>query len=71
MESYAPQNEKSGCRLTFFVLRSIRFPNPLSLTRHPPFRGNAGTCSASLRRTRVPPLLQLSSESLADAPARA
>ena len=46
--SYAPQNEKSGCRLTFFVLRSIRFSNPLSLTRHPPFRGNAGTCCASL-----------------------
>ena len=31
MESYAPQNEKSGCRLTFFVLRSIRSSNPLSL----------------------------------------
>lgn len=28
MESYAPQNEKSGCRLTFFVLRSIRFSRP-------------------------------------------
>ena len=69
------KTESQAARLTFFVLRSMCRAVPgtcylltLCRLRHPPFRGNAGTCCASLAEPGC--LRCFDASHLADAPAR-
>ena len=65
MESYAPQKRSSQSAGLFCWSMSLQ---PPVATRHPPFRGNAGTCCATLAEPGC--LRCFDASHLADAPAR-
>lgn len=65
MESYAPQKRSSQSAGLFCW---SMFLQPPVATRHPPFRGNAGTCCATLAEPGC--LRCFDASHLADAPAR-